>query len=292
MRIRNRLLLAMALSLVGVGTSRAWFGPGHQVATRLAVASLRGKLPECFVRGAGTVAHCSVDPDLFRLRSQPELRDQQRPEHFIDLELLKGAELPGTRSGFADLCRRRGLKPSEVGTVPYAVVEWTQRLTVALAELRKWPGNPHVRAKALVYAGHLAHYAQDLCMPLHTTIHYDGRAGKDGRSPRSGIHAKVDALIQKVARGRVPKAEVAPLAALMPGVVRELAQSHALVDTVYRIEPGLPDRAAPLKPDTAAARFAEERLRACVRFTATLYLTAWHNAVKLPLPAWHQRAPH
>src|SRR5437764_832460 len=80
--------------------------------------------------------------------------------------------------------------------------------------------------------GILAHYAGDICMPLHTTVDYDGRVTADGRSPHSGIHAKVDSLIEKLplrpedlAAGQKiePLAEVATdrrdnRAPLMPGL--------------------------------------------------------------------------
>jgi hypothetical protein len=83
-------------------------------------------------------------------------------------------------------------------TLPYAIAEWTERLSIAFAEHRKYPANPYIQNKCLVYAGFLAHYAQDLCMPLHTTIHHDGRANPDGSTPKTGIHPRVDSLVEKL----------------------------------------------------------------------------------------------
>ena len=62
---------------------------------------------------------------------------------------------------------------------------------------RKWPYEPHIRDKCLVYAVNPAHYATDLCQPPHTTIHYDGRAQEDGSSPHTGIRQRVDGLLRK-----------------------------------------------------------------------------------------------
>ena len=293
-RITDRRLWIVC-GLVGLSlatVARAWHGPGHEKANRLTVAGLPEEMPAFFRAGVGTIAHCSADPDLFRLPAYPELRDGEAPEHFIDLELLKGRPLPATRSAFVDLCAREGLKPSEVGMVPYAVVEWTQRLTIAFAEHRKWPKNKHIQSKCLVYAGLLSHYAQDACQPLHTTIHYDGRAGKDGTSPRTGIHTKVDALLQKV------KAEPQAMARgvkcvvfdkLMPAVEAEIKRAHALVDEVYRLEDQIPPFEKPLPADSKVADFAKERLRACANFTGSLFLTAWRNSAGTPLPDWHIR---
>lgn len=284
---------ALAALLVAAGVCHAWHGKGHHLATTLAVKAAQDRLPAFVLKGVDTVAHCSLDPDLFRLRSLPELRDQQRGEHFFDLELLRGDPIPATRSAFTAWCARKGLKPSQVGTAPYAVAEWTQRLTLAFAEHRKWPKNPHIRSKCLVYAGLLAHYAQDLCQPLHTTVHYDGRLGRDGKSPRTGIHAKVDALLQKMkprARKMRREMKLTPFPRLMPAIRAELRKSHALMDSVYKIEKHLPALEAPLLGASPAASFAEERLTAGVRFTATLYLTAWQDSEKLELPKWHERS--
>ena len=72
----------------------------------------------------------------------------------------------------------------------YAVAEWTEKLALAFAQHRRWPENTLVQAECLLTAASLAHYAQDLCQPLHTSVHFDGRALEGGKSPRSGIHEK------------------------------------------------------------------------------------------------------
>ena len=76
---------------------------------------------------------------------------------------------------------------NEASTLPYSIAEWTQRLTIAFAEHRNDPENPHVRAKCLVFAGILSHYAADLHMPLHTSIHWDGRDDA-GAMSSSGVY--------------------------------------------------------------------------------------------------------
>jgi hypothetical protein len=165
---------------------------------------------------------------------------------------------------------------------------------MAFAEHRKWPNNPYVRQKCLLYAGMLAHYAADVTQPLHTTIHHDGRARADGSSPRTGIHAKVDALLGKltvkvedVAGGLDVKAIEA--AGLLPAILEELKASHALVERVYAMEKDLPGVEDPLPADSEAAKFALERLGEASRFTASLYLTAWRNSAKVRMPSWPRR---
>lgn len=278
-----------AFLLAWVVPARGWHGPGHVKATTAAIAAMEKKLPQFVTDFADTVAHGSVEPDVFRLREHPQLRSTEAPDHYFDLEHVAGWKLPATRYEFLAMCAAKGRKPSDVGLAPYAIVEWTQRLTIAFAEHRAWPDDENVQAACLIYAGLLAHYAQDLCQPLHVTIHYDGRVGKDGTSPGTGIHQKVDALLQKtrVTPAKVAKAlKPARLKDLLPAVLDEARRSNALVDRVYELEKHLPAAPEAGKLPAAVEALAVERLRRCAEFTASLYLTAWANSATLKLPAW------
>ena len=289
-----RRSIALTVMVTGWASTcaHAWYAQGHGVATRVAVAGLPPEVPEFFRAETAAIVHCSADPDVFKEVGLSQLQAYEEPEHYLDLELLKDATLPPTRYDYLRYCYTHELDPAQVGTVPYAVTEWTQRLTYAFAEHRRWPDNPHVRSKCLVYAGMLAHYAQDLCQPLHTTVHYDGRANEDGSSPHSGIHARVDALFQHLppaAETTATPEKVQPFADVWAETLAEFKRSHALVDKMYELEAELPrarDRGS-LTP--AVEAFAQERLAACARFTAALYLSAWRDSQAVRLPRWHER---
>ena len=290
-------LLALCLCSLGYG----WHAPGHKQITALAVDAVPDDMPAFFIEGVETVTHCACDPDFFREPfAEAEVTAAERPEHYFDIEWLNGAPIPPDRAAFLNWCADNDVDVASIGLLPYAVTEWTQRLTVAFAEYRRYPDNPAIQAKCLVYAGLLSHYAQDLCQPLHTTIHYDGRVGPDGKSPGTGIHTKVDALIGKLAAtvdvdvDSMGIESITPFDNLFEGVVQQLLTSHELVDVVYRMEPLLPDYDAPFdhNADGAwAAVFAAERLKAATHFTARLYLTAWVNSEKLTFPDWYARPP-
>jgi len=183
---------------------------------------------------------------------------------------------------------------SKVGTLPYAAIEWTYRLAAALAEYRRWPQDPAIQAKCLVYAGLLAHYAQDMVMPLHATVHYDGRATADGDSPHTGIHAKVDALLAKVNLAepvQIDPNTLAPFEDVLAACLDQVRESNGLVDKVYALEHDLPDSNDPVDPGSAVEAFARDRLRRTVEFTACLFLTAWHKSQSVEIPVWHTRTP-
>ena len=262
--------------------------------TRAAVQALSDDVPAFFRDGERMIAHCSYDPDISRNRGAPHVNSAEHPEHYLDLELLEGKPLPKSRYEFTQLCTELGIKPDKVGLVPYALAEWTERLAVAFAEHRKWPNNTFIQNKCLVYAGFVAHYAQDMCQPLHLTIHFDGWKQPDGSVLHKGIHEKVDALIEYL--GLDPSVlakdqEIQPLDDLMAGIVEEFHAGYSLLNQVYELGDNLPsygDQGWERVPEVVD--FATERAREATRFTATLYLTAWELSGKLKLEGWLDRA--
>jgi hypothetical protein len=284
-------VVATGLGLAA-GPARAWWPEGHSIIASGAVKALPSEVPQWFREGGGMIAHCAQDPDLVKSRSLPELNDTEGPEHYLDFELLAGKPLPANRYIYLKLCADMKLNPNKVGTLPYSVTEWTQRVTMAFAENRKYPENPYVKSKALVYAGILAHYAGDLSMPLHCTVDYNGRAKPDGTSPSSGIHAKVDSLVEKcelkpeeLAADQKPEA----VDDIMLRVLEEIQASRKLIDKTYELEPKLPPESGEWKPSPEVLAFTKERARAGTRFLSSLYLTAWRKSERLQLPAWLKR---
>jgi hypothetical protein len=278
--------------LLAVWSCHAWWAQSHGVLTKAAVMASPAELPPFFRDGAELAGHLALDPDVDKNKGTPGLRAAEGPEHFIDWELLQGKPLPEGRYDCIALCCRLGVRPEKVGLLPYALTEGVERLAVAFAESRKWPTNRNIQEKCLMYAGRLGHYAEDACQPLHVSIHYDGRALADGASPKSGIHEKVDGLIENL---KLTPAELAggqkvvALDSLMRGVLAEIAASRLLVDSVYALEKDLAALAAKAPPSAALKRFTDGRGREAVRFTAALYLTAWKLSEGIVLEDWLDR---
>jgi hypothetical protein len=298
-------LFVFGLLLLTVLPARAWWPKGHSLLSHAAILALpasRGaneSVPDFFRAGWQTIAHTTQDPDVWKNRDAPHLSDRESSDHYFDWEAFGDLKLPEKRSAYMALCLKNNLDPEEIGTLPYSLMESTEKLTLAFAEHRKWPQNPHIRLKCLVYAGQLAHYAQDLQMPLHVTIHHDGRAKPDGKSPRSGIHARLDSLIEKLAeRHYLGAASLAqnqtlePLEGkLLPAVIKEMEASRAHVDRAYELEALLPpsDEKLTWHPDEKVIQFGTARGREATRFTATLFLSAWRRSANVKLPVWLER---
>ena len=146
----------------------------------------------------------------------------------------------------------------------------------------------------MVYAGFLAHYAQDMCQPLHLTVDFNGRRQPDGALLHKGIHEKVDALVEFLAMKPADLAEaqeITPLDNLMTDISKSVESGYALVNRVYDLADSLPntrDKEWTSVPEVI--EFARERARESVRFTACLYLTAWRISKTVELPSWLDRS--
>jgi hypothetical protein len=196
--MRTLILSLLATSALSALPAHAWFPQGHSIIAEGATKSLPTDVPAWFRAGAGAIAHSSQDPDIHKNRDLPTMTETEAPQHYFDWELLGNRPLPPSRREFWKLCAELKIEPSNVGELPYALAEWTQRLTVTFAEARRFPDNVYIQQKALVYAGILSHYTGDCTMPLHVTIHHDGMVDATGKSPKTGIHARVDSLIERL----------------------------------------------------------------------------------------------
>ena len=286
-RFYNILIL---FSMLLTTPAWAWWGGGHDILTQAAVKVLPEEMPEFFRAAGKMVAHCSYDPDISKERSTPHARQAEYSEHYVDVELFGEHPIPDGRDAHIKLCAELGLTPRAVGTLPYAVAEWTERLAVAFAEYRKWPDNPMIQNKCFVYAGFLSHYAQDMCQPLHLTIHFDGIVQEDGSKLHRGIHEKVDSAIEvlKLDPTALAKAQQAEAVGdLMPAIIKQIKAGHGLVDSVYALAE---DWQNLKNPSPALVDFTNEQAREAVRWSASLYLTAWKFSEDIKLPGWLDRA--
>lgn len=262
----------------------AWSSREHRQITEAAVDILDFPVLSMPKLDFDVMVWASVQPDLMRPREMPLLRELEGSRHYIDLELLQGRALPESASEYSKLLTRLGDQRSgllgpkwrldTVGALPYALVESTERLAAVFAQLRRQPENANLETMAMHQAGIVAHYAQDLCQPLHTTLHHDGRARKDGSSPGSGIHRQVDGLLRAVSVQAVDERSQG-FDELFKAVIGELEQSHAQVDRVYELSGDFAALQRDEGVSPALEKFGRERYRRAVRFTANLLHTAW-----------------
>jgi len=290
MRRRICVTLLVASALLAARTGLSWWAEGHEVMARAALRALPDDVPSFFRKGGDAVVSASKDPDLWREPTTPALRAAEAPNHYLDLELLAGRELPPDRHEFLRLCAELKLSPASVGALPYAIVEWHDRLALAFAQYRRRPRDPAVRAKVLYTAGVLSHYTADAAQPLHCTVHYDGRLNPDGSSPRSGVHLRMDALpgVAGLRAGDLGNFRAEPVEDVFALAVTAIRESNRRVDRVYELEDRLPDPNAdvPPAPDEEVRGLALECAKAGAELTAAVWYSAWEHSAQIELPPW------
>ena len=287
-----RRLGMVLLALFVFGSSAwGWWPRGHSILTRAAVQALPADAPAFLRAGAGMVAHAAVDPDVAKNRGTLHLEKAGHPVHYFNMELFEVADLPASRYAFARLCAELGKKPEQVGLLPYVTAEYTGQLALAFAEFRKWPESPFVQNKCLIYAGYVAHFAQEVCQPLNLTIHWNGRV-VDGKSSMTRIHEKIDGLLQNLDLRPEDIAEgltAAPVDSLMAGIVAQMHESFGEVESALSMEQYLIPKDVDWKNEPAVRAFAEKHAKRAAGFTVSLYLTAWKMSEKIRLPGWIDR---
>ena len=231
MRTRKTRLLALLLAacVVGLGgrTAPAWDEEGHIIVTRLAVSGLPQSMPEWLrtpeVRSR--LDYLSAEPDRWRGQANVHLDHVNKPDHFMDEELLRPfglsfATLPPLRREFTDLmATRRALHPEKFepydrardrdytkqvpGLLPYAVAELQGKLAASWTTLKTYEKHRDrvtddmirdARANVVYHMGILSHFVGDGSQPLHTTIHYNGWSGDNpkGYTRSRGFHKRID----------------------------------------------------------------------------------------------------
>jgi len=291
----TRILLVLAvLSLTaavpaGVPPSQQWGEHGHRLVGRAAADALPEAMPAFFRDAAEQLSYLNPEPDRWRSRTEADLdralSNAGAAEHYIDLELVPEGALDAVdRLAFADTLMAWGAEPSsKVGLLPYQILELTQRIRIGF---RLWRAaetdadRAWIEARIVNDAGILGHYVADGANPHHTTIHYNGWAGDDGRfaTLERSFHYRFEgAFVEShVVLGDVQGALTAPvrdLGALRPAIWGYLGETHALVVPLYEL-----DEAATFGRETTAPThkaFAVDRLAAGAAMLRDLWWTAW-----------------
>ena len=290
---------ATLILLLTTPPAGAWGRDGHMMVNRLAAQYLPTDVPN-FLRSPSalqTMQYLGPEPDRWHNKAEQELRDQESPDHFIDMEYatLVGT-LPKERRDYINAAEKvvaahpdLKLTPAKMGFQPYAVEECWQKLKVDMREYRKQLAAKADLAPAqlavLYDAGILGHYVGDGSQPLHTTYQYNGWTGPNpsAYTVEHKIHAEFESTY--VATNIKRDADVAPLvAASKPTVIDDewtqylayLNHTSTFVEKTYQLEkagaftgPGTPEGKA----------FTDERIAAGAIELRDLIYSAWvHSA--------------
>ena len=288
-------LLAAAALLLRPDALEAWGEAGHRMVGAAATDALPEQMPAFFRRAGARLAYLNPEPDRWRDRGERSL-DQAlegatAPDHFIDLEMIPAERRANalraiSRYRFADSLRALNLDPSDVGVLPFRIVEMTQQLRV---DFRNWRAAKDdstrrwIEQRILDDAGVLGHYVADGSNPAHTTIHYNGWSGANpnGYATDRQFHGRFESgfvgaqITPADVRAAVARAAAAPQAFpdVRAATLAYLDRSNALVEPMYRL-----DKASKFDSTTTSAdnkRFVADRLAAGAVMLRDLWWTAW-----------------
>lgn len=229
MKLRNPYRLSLALAwlwiLFFIGKATAWDYEGHYVINQLALASLPTNFPAFVFTPAARerITFLSGEPDRWRNVSDLPLKQDNGPDHYIDLEELNRYgmtpdTLPSLRYDFVgqlavfraahadrfppvDPARDAAHTSNLVGFLPWTITESTARLKSAFSYLKAYEeagGSSSEIASAqanIIYLmGVMGHFVGDGSQPLHTTIHFNGWAGSNphGFTTNRTFHGWID----------------------------------------------------------------------------------------------------
>lgn len=267
--------LGLAILLLFPALALAWGDEAHRAAVRGATAALPVEMRPFFTMNREFIAKHSLDPDYI-----PNRTTAQKGEHFLDIDEYGKPPFKALPHDRADAERKFGAETvAKNGTLPWTIQREYDRL-VAAFKAADWP-------EARLAAAHLAHFAADVHMPLHSTKNYDGQF-----TGNTGIHLRIEIeLMPRYHGGSV----VAPAKAMKPGHVtewafREVVRSWDLVqplldaDTQARKHAPLDSDAYYAELNRLAGSLLSTRLREAAAALAGLYQQAWEQAGRPALP--------
>jgi hypothetical protein len=274
--------------LATVAVAEAWWERGHSVTGRAAAERLPAKMPAFFRDAADRLAYLNYEPDRWKDAAErtadPALHGGTSPEHYVNNERVPPGlfNLPN-RFDFLSALARRGLSGTEVGLLPYRILEMFQSTRVGFRLWRAAP-DPGMRAwieqRIIDDAGILGHFVADAANPLHATIHHNGWEGKNPNrlTTDNTLHTRfegtfVDARVTIAdVRLRV-SAEARVLRQTRREILRFIAESNSRVGELYRLEAR--ERFSEQTSSASHRTFVADRLGAGATFLRDLWWTAW-----------------
>jgi len=170
-----------------------------------AALSMPGSTPAFFRRAAKQLGYLNPEPDRWKDRAE---RDADRAldgafnaDHFIDTEMVPSEVLTAAlaapnRYAYADTLRKAGVDATVFGFLPFAILEYAQKLRVDFRNWRAAPDSvkPFIETRILDDAGILGHFVADGSNPLHASDQYNGwaRANPNGYATDKQTHARFE----------------------------------------------------------------------------------------------------
>lgn len=193
--------------------SYSWGFFGHKKITEWAIYNLPESLFQIYYPQKAVLIEKSVLPDILK-NSDPT----EYCKHYIDSEFYN---LDSIWNKDWKVCLKNE-NCLDKGIVPYSVLITYLNLKNAFEKKDT--------SKIIHYTSYLSHYASDLCVPLHTTKHYDGIGNK-----HNGIHAIWESYLPERYFNSYDKTNIKPkyIKNIQQRIINELKESNKEVENIY-----------------------------------------------------------
>lgn len=312
-------LAVIACFLWGAAPALAWDAHGHRTITLLAVDAMHEKIAPkardgqlAFVfaaSGRAQAGYQSGEPDRYRAIRLGQLRHENEPDHYIDVEDLEQFGLtldtvPPLRTEYlramviAKHTHPENVKPYNErrdpartqewpGFLPHAIVVHYGKLISSFRQVRvlEFLADPKradqlaaARANVIFEMGQLSHFVGDAAQPLHTTTHHHGWVGDNpsGFTTNYGFHAYIDGTVLGIhqfnydaLKGKCTVAHPVNKNDPWADVLAHIQRSYDKVRPLYELQ-----KSGDLEKDPGKA-FIAERLCDGATMLGSLYAAAW-----------------
>ena len=251
MKIRRFLIplvIITTILLLSTSSVLSWGFWAHKEINRYAVQTLPAEMQQFFRQYADTIVAHSIDPDV-RRSSDPN----EAPTHFIDIDRYGKYPFGELPRPFDEALRKFGKATIDSnGTVPWRIVEFTQKLTEAMRR--------RDTAQVLFYSSNLGHYVADAHVPLHASENYDGQL-----SGQRGIHSRWESLIPEKfgSEYKLRTQSVEYIKDPLKTAFNVVLESVVLVDSVLALD----NEARREIPTSELSRVVQRRGRDAVEYT-------------------------
>jgi hypothetical protein len=286
----------LAALLVGVPAPLdAWGLEIHRLITRRAIDGLPAELKPFFAVQRDFIIEHSVDPDEWRVVGLSGALGGESANHQLDLDALDDAppfrNVPRDWNAFV---AKYGLeRANRAGRLPWRTQEIYDRLVATFKDIGK-PTAPYAADNVRYLAAVLSHYVADAHVPLHATANYDGQM-----TNQRGIHSRFETelAVRSVANLKLAPVTVGPTGSVRDFVFDTLRESQSLVTPILEADRRALDGRESYD-DVYFAAFAkgarpilERRLGDASSAVASVIVSAWGQAGKLPLTVDHTKMP-
>lgn len=308
------VLSLAVLCCAGAPAARGWNAVGHRVITLLALDGLPADAPDWLREAAirERIAYQSHEADRWRGSRMDPIGHENRPDHYLDIELLDQFGLtlrtmPKFRYDYLrTMAVSKHLHPEMVdpydaardydrskewpGFLAHAIMEHYAKLeatfrSVRILERLNDPKRKNqlesARANAIYHMGMLSHFVGDAAQPLHTTRHFNGWVGDNpnGYTTSNKFHSYIDGgvarrhkLTYAALKGGVKYDRKVDAADPWNDVLSHIERSFAQMEPLYALE-----KSGALNK-AAGKRLITERLSDGAATLSALYRAAYVSA--------------